>query len=103
MMFEEGIRGGITQAVKQYAKANNKYMPAGYNSKEISRFLQFKGILEIDVDYPKELHKSHNEMPFFIRKNEDRKGRKAILVSRIDGGGGWVQINSDRIKKYFFE
>ena len=26
LMFEKGIRGGITQAVKCYAKANKKYM-----------------------------------------------------------------------------
>jgi len=41
LMFEQGIRGGITQAVKRYAKANNKYMEEMYNSEESSRFLQY--------------------------------------------------------------
>ena len=26
LMFEHGIRGGITQAILQYGKANNKYV-----------------------------------------------------------------------------
>ena len=40
LMFEKGIRGGITQAVKRYAKANNKYMNDLYNPDEVSIFLQ---------------------------------------------------------------
>ena len=40
LMFERGIRGGITQVVKRYAKANNKYMN-DYNRKEPSRCLQY--------------------------------------------------------------
>ena len=40
LMFERGIRGGITQVVKRYVKANNKYIN-DYNRKEPSRYLQY--------------------------------------------------------------
>ena len=122
LMFEKGIRGGITQAVHRYAKANNKYMGKKYNPEEESSYLQYldannlygwamsqelpthdfkwvsnvdkftkKGIsniirtnkrrsqrgansngyiLEVDVDYPQELHVKHNSLPFFPEKME---------------------------------
>ena len=41
LMVEKGIRGGITQAVKRYAKANNKYMKDLYNPDEKSIYLQY--------------------------------------------------------------
>ena len=41
LMFEKGIRGGITQAVHRYAKANNKYMGDSYNPSEESSYLQY--------------------------------------------------------------
>ena len=41
LMVEKGIRGGITQAVKRYAKANNKYMKDLYNPDELSIYLQY--------------------------------------------------------------
>ena len=41
MMFERGIRGGITQAVHQYARANNKYMLEKFNNSEDSTYLQY--------------------------------------------------------------
>ena len=40
LMFKRGIRGGITQVVKRYARANNKYMN-DYDRKEPSKYLQY--------------------------------------------------------------
>ena len=41
IIFEHGIRGGITQAVHRYASVNNKYMGELYNPKEESSYLQY--------------------------------------------------------------
>ena len=109
MMFEKGIRGGITHISKRYAEANNKYMK-DYNPDKPSKFIQYldannlygwamsqslpthgfkwmgrltiesvmkilegrgsRGIqspvgyvFEVDLEYPKELWKSHNDYP----------------------------------------
>ena len=121
LMFERGIRGGITQAVKRYAKANNKYMGEQYNADLESIYTQYldannlyggamvkklpthgfrwisdvdeftteniaklvkkdkKGyILEVDVDYPKGLHKKHNELPFLPEKMKIHKVEKLV-------------------------
>ena len=40
MMFERGIRGGITHISKRYAEANNKYMK-NYNPNEESSYIQY--------------------------------------------------------------
>ena len=40
LMFEEGTRGGISQAIHKDATANNKYMK-NFNKKVISTFLQY--------------------------------------------------------------
>ena len=40
MMFEKGIRGGISHISKRYAEANNKYMK-DYNPDEESSFIQY--------------------------------------------------------------
>ena len=109
LMFERGIRGGITQVVRKYALANNKYMGDRFNPKSESSYFQYldannlygwamsqpfptgrfkwtdvnpneisklatqtdKGyILEVDVSYPKELHKQHNDLPFMCERME---------------------------------
>ena len=107
LMFERRIRGGITQAVHQYASANNPYIGYKFNPKEDTTYLQYldannlygwamsqlhptgrfkwvdiepnrirklarcedKGyVLEVDVSYPKELHDSHNDLPFMCEQ-----------------------------------
>ena len=107
MMFERGIRGGISHISKRYAEANNKYME-NYDPDKPSTFIQYldannlygwamsqslpthgfkwmkgltidsvidildknrnprvkKGyIFEVDLEYPTELWKSHNDYP----------------------------------------
>ena len=41
LMFEKGIRGGITQAVHKYASANNEYMEDSFDPKSESSYLQY--------------------------------------------------------------
>ena len=43
LMFERGIRGGITQAVHRYVRVNNKYMGKQHDPEEESSFLQYLG------------------------------------------------------------
>ena len=41
LMFERGIRGGITQSVHRWAQANNPYMGSEYDSSKPTRYLQY--------------------------------------------------------------
>ena len=41
LMFEQGTRGGIKQAVHRYARANNKYMGEKFDPSHPSRFLLY--------------------------------------------------------------
>ena len=109
LMFERGIRGGITQVVHCYVSANNKYMGDQYNLSQESSYLEYldinnlrswamsqplptgrfrwvdiepdeihklakcedKGyLLEVNVRYPRELHDSHNDLPFMCERME---------------------------------
>ena len=40
LMFEEGTRGEISQAIHKYAKANNKYLKS-YNKNVLSSYIQY--------------------------------------------------------------
>ena len=107
LMVEKGIRGGISNAFKRYAKANNKFMqsfdpelkssfivyldannlygwamskplPVGefewMSEEELGdweRFVEEEGvgcILEVDLEYPAELHDFHNDFPLAPEK-----------------------------------
>ena len=41
LMFDRGIRGGITQVVRKYASANNGYMGDRFDPKSESSYLQY--------------------------------------------------------------
>ena len=41
LMFEKGIQGRITQAIKRYFRANKKYMKDQYIPHEKSIYLQY--------------------------------------------------------------
>ena len=41
LMFERGIRGGITQVVRKYASANNPYMGDNFDPNEDTTYLQY--------------------------------------------------------------
>ena len=85
--IEKGLRGGISYIANRYGKANNKYMKE-YDEKVPSKYLPTGGfrwmtqkridkidlakykedsekglILEVDLEYPEELHDLHNDYP----------------------------------------
>ena len=107
LMIEKGIRGGISNAFKRYAKANNKFMknfdpelkssfivyldannlygwamskplPVGgfewMSEKELENWEEFAEeegvgcILEVDLEYPAELHDFNNDFPLAPEK-----------------------------------
>ena len=114
LMFERGIRGGITPSVHRWAIANIPYMGYEYNRSKQTEYLQYLDannlygwemsqplptgefqwieirediepkkvvdmlvmnsdwgygyLLEVDVEYPPELHDHHSNLPFMCEK-----------------------------------
>ena len=97
LLFEKGIRGGISMIPNRFGKANNKFMGDTFDPSQPSKFITYLDannlygcammkplpvgdfkwmvdkelknwkdtpcILEVDLDYPKNLHDLHNDYP----------------------------------------
>ena len=61
LMFEKGIRRGISQAINRYATANNKYMP-NYDSQQLFTFLMY---LDANNLYGWAMCKNYHLMGFY--------------------------------------
>ena len=125
LMFEKGIRGGISIISNRYGEANNKYMRKGFNKNKPSKYLMYLDannlygcamsmklpthgfkwltggemeklynnqiiqvwektpcILEVDLEYPENLHDLHNDYPFCPERVEC-KNRVEKLIPNL--------------------
>ena len=126
LMFEKGIRGGISIISNRYGEANNKYMK-GFNKNKPSKYLMYMDannlyggamseklpthgfkwltsgemeklfknqvaqvwekipcILEVDLQYPKELHDLHNDYPLCPERVKCDNGVEKLIPNLRD-------------------
>ena len=127
LMFEKGIRGGISIISNRYGEANNKYMRKGYNKNKPSKYLMYLDannlygcamseklpthgfkwltggemeklfnnrviqvwektpcILEVDLEYPENLHDLHNDYPFCPERVKCKNGVEKLIPNLRD-------------------
>ena len=125
LMFEKGIRGGISIISNRYGEANNKYMGKGFNKNKPSKYLMYLDannlygcamsgklpthgfkwltggemekiyenrhnlnkipcILEVDLEYPKNLHDLHNDYPLCPEKVKCKNGVEKLIPNLRD-------------------
>ena len=127
LMFEKGIRGGISMISNRYGKANNKYMGKNFNKNKLSKYLMYLDannlygramseklpthgfkwlssgemenlfnnqvvqvwektpcILEVDLEYPENLHDLHNDYPFCPERVECKNGVEKLIPNLRD-------------------
>ncbi|XP_044005506.1 uncharacterized protein LOC122850420 [Aphidius gifuensis] len=64
LFIEKGIQGGVAQCMNRYAKANNRYMDnLNIDVTKISDEAEIGYILEVDLEYLKNLHHYHKNLP----------------------------------------
>ena len=122
LMFEKGIRGGISMISNRYGEANNKYMGNRYNKNKLKKYLMYLDannlygcamskklpthgfkwltsgemenlfnnqvvqvwektpcILEVDLEYPENLHDLHNDYPFCPERIKCKNGVEKLI------------------------
>ena len=125
LMFEKGIRGGISIISNRYGEANNKYMGNSFNKNKPSKYLMYLDannlygcamseklpthgfkwltggeiekiyenrhnlnkmpcILEVDLEYPKNLHDLHNDYPLCPEKVKCKNGVEKLIPNLRD-------------------
>ena len=127
LMFEKGIRGGISMISNRYGEANNKYMSKGFNRNKLKKHLMYLDannlygcamseklpthgfkwltsgemenlfnnqvvqiwektpcILEVDLEYPENLHDLHNDYPFCPERVECKNRVEKLIPNLRD-------------------
>ena len=127
LMFEKGIRGGISMISNRYGEANNKYMGQSFNKNKLKKYLMYLDannlygcamseklpthgfkwltsgemenlfnnrvvqiwektpcILEVDLEYPENLHDLHNDYPFCPERVECKNGVEKLIPNLRD-------------------
>ena len=102
LMIESGMRRGVCHVICSYAEANSKYM-SNYDKSKDSSFLSYLDannlsrideefikcydknsdtgyFLKVDLEYPKELHDLHSNLPFLPEKMEINKHEKLVCA-----------------------
>ena len=112
LMFEKGIRGGVSMIPNRFGKANNKFMEKKFDPSQPSKFITYLDannlygwammkalpvgdfkwieekelenwknipcILEVDLEYPKDLHDLHNDYPLAPERLKIKNVEKLI-------------------------
>ena len=94
MMFERGIRGGMTHISKRYSEANNKYMKE-FNPEKPSKFIQY---LDANNLYGWAMSQSLPTHGFKWMKNLTKETLMDILEKANDS-----MVNPIKKKGYIFE
>ena len=127
LIFEKGIRGGISMISNRYGEANNKYMGNRFNKNKLKKHLMYLDannlygdamskklpthgfkwltsgemenlfnnqveqvwektpcILEVDLEYPENLHDLHNDYPFCPERVECKNGVEKLIPNLRD-------------------